>query len=79
VNCGVVNCGLPIYFNVRTALAFFGGCGMVPVVMMVDYAHDEGNEYVGFGTDGASFGRYFESPIPFVTMWILFGFAGFWT
>jgi uncharacterized membrane protein YccF (DUF307 family) len=29
--------GLPIYLNVRTLLAFLSGCGMVPVVMFVDY------------------------------------------
>jgi hypothetical protein len=66
---------LAIDLNARTALAFFAGCGMVPVVMMMDYAHDEGGEYVGFGTDGSHFGRFFESPIPFVSMWILFGLA----
>ena len=43
--------GLPIYFTVRSFLAFLTGCGMVPVVMMVDYAHDEGAEWLGFGTD----------------------------
>lgn len=69
--------GLPIYFNARTALAFFAGCGMVPVVMMVDYAHDEGGKYVGFGTDGAHFGRFLETPIPFVLMWTLFGLSSF--
>ena len=69
--------GLPIYFNLRTALAFFAGCGMVPIVMMMDYAHDEGGKYVGFGTDGTYFGRFFESPIPFIVMWTLFGFSSF--
>lgn len=29
--------GLPIYLNARTLLTFFSGCGMVPVVMFVDY------------------------------------------
>ncbi len=74
---GTLDSGLPIYFNARTALAFFAGCGMVPVVMMVDYAHDEDGKYVGFGTDGAHFGRLMESPVPFVTMWTLFGAASF--
>ncbi len=74
---GTLDSGLPIYFNARTALAFFAGCGMVPVVMMVDYAHDEDGKYVGFGTDGAHFGRWMESPVPFVTMWTLFGAASF--
>ncbi|MFT7625755.1 MAG: hypothetical protein ACI9WU_004946, partial [Myxococcota bacterium] len=37
---GTADSGLPCYFNARTALAFFAGCGMVPVVMMLDYAHD---------------------------------------
>ena len=50
---------------------------MVPVVMMIDYAHDEGAEYVGFGTDGSFFGRFLETPIPFLTMWTLFGFSSF--
>ena len=65
---GTADSGLPIYFNLRTALAFFAGCGMVPVVMFVDYAHDEGGKYVGMGTDGAHFGRFLESPIPFLSM-----------
>ena len=68
---------LPIYLNVRSALAFFSGCGMVPVVLFLDYAHDEGAEYVGFGTDGRFFGRFLESPIPFVLMWTIFGSASF--
>lgn len=45
--------------------------------MMVDFAHDEGGEYVGFGTSGASFGRFFESPVPFISMWVLFGMSSF--
>ena len=73
----VANGGLPIYLNLRTGLAFFAGCGMVPIVLMIDYAHDEGGKYVGFGTDGTHFGRFFESPIPFLTMWTLFGLASF--
>ena len=72
---GTAESGLPIFFNLRTALAFFAGCGMVPVVMFVDYAHDEGGRFVGFGTDGAHFGRFLESPIPFLSMWTLFGAA----
>ena len=43
--------GIPIYFTWRTFFAFFAGIGMVPVVMFVDYAHDEGAEFLGFGTD----------------------------
>jgi|GEM_PF-3124816 len=74
---GLIEDGLPIYFNLRTALAFFAGVGMVPVVMMLDYAHDEGGKYVGFGTDGAHFGRFMESPVPFFVMWSLFGLASF--
>lgn len=46
---------------------------MVPVVMAVDYAHDEGAEFVGFGTDGRFFGRFMESPIPFLLSWTAFG------
>ena len=68
---------LPIYFNIRTLLAFFAGCGMVPIVMMVDYAHDEWSKYVGYGTEGTYFGRFFESPIPFIAMWTLFGLSSF--
>jgi hypothetical protein len=74
---GVVEGGLPIYFNLRTALAMFAGLGMVPLVMMLDYAHDEGGTYVGLGTSGAHFGRFFEGPIPFFTFWILFGLSSF--
>ena len=51
------------------------GCGMVPIVIMVDYAHDEGAEYVGFGTDGRFFGRFNESPIPFLLAWTGLGVA----
>jgi hypothetical protein len=46
--------------------------------MMLDYAHDEGSEFTGFGTEGKFFGRFFESPIPFLIMWSLFGFSSFW-
>lgn len=74
---GDIGSGLPIYFNARTALAFFAACGMVPVVMMLDFAHDEGGKYIGLGTDGAHFGRLMESPLPFLTMWTLFGLASF--
>jgi len=76
---GTIDSGLPIYFNMRTALAFFAGCGMVPIVMMIDYAHDEGGKYVGLGTSGAHFGRLFESIVPFFTLWTLFGVASFIT
>jgi hypothetical protein len=64
---------LPLYYNWRTFLAFSSGCGMVPVVMMLDYAHDEGAEFTGFGTDGRYFGRFAESPVPFIIAWTLFG------
>jgi hypothetical protein len=67
--------GLPLYLTIRSALAFGAGCGMVPVVMFLDYAHDEGAEFTGFGTDGRFFGRFLESPIPFVAFWAVFGFA----
>lgn len=72
---GVLAVGLPIYFTSRTAVAFIAGCGMVPIVMLIDYAHDEGAEWLGFGTDGRFFGRFLESPIPFLTAWTLFGLA----
>lgn len=66
---------LDLYFTKRSALAFLTGCGMVPVVLVVDYAHDEGAEWLGFGTDGRFFGRFWESPIPFLAAWTGFGFA----
>jgi len=69
---GVVT--IPIYYTWRTVLAFSAGCGMVPVVMMVDYAHDEGAEFTGFGTDGRFFG-FGETPIPFLASWTVFGIA----
>jgi len=65
--------GLPLYFTLRSVLSFLSGCGMVPIVMMLDYAHDEGAEYVGFGTDGRFFGRFAESPIPFILAWTCLG------
>ena len=67
--------GFPLYFTLRSALAFLSGCGMVPIVMMLDYAHDEGAEYVGFGTDGRFFGRFAESPIPFILAWTCLGIS----
>eukprot|EP00040_Diaphanoeca_grandis_P040140 m.261364 g.261364 ORF g.261364 m.261364 type:complete len:444 (+) comp42017_c0_seq1:349-1680(+) len=79
-NCdkaSLITCGFPVYWNLRTFLSFFSGCGMVPVVMMLDYAHDEGSEFVGFGTSGKYFGRFFESPVPFVLFWVIFGLANF--
>lgn len=66
--------GLPLYFTWRSALAFLTGAGMVPVVMFVDYAHDEGAEYTGWGTDGTYFGTL-EQPQWFIGAWTLFGFA----
>jgi hypothetical protein len=66
---------VPIYYNWRTFLALLAGCGMVPVVMMIDYAHDEGAAFTGFGTDGRYFGRFAETPIPFLIAWTLFGFS----
>lgn len=66
---------LPLYLTGRSYLAFLAGCGMVPIVMMLDYAHDQGAEYVGFGTDGRFFGRFAETPIPFLLAWTLFGIA----
>jgi hypothetical protein len=67
--------GLPIYFTFRTLIAFLSGCGMVPVVLVLDYAHDEGAEYVGMGTDGRFFGRFWESAYPFLIAWTLLGVA----
>lgn len=76
-NCHDQNCGMPIYLNVRTLLALVAGCGMVPAVMFLDCAHDNGNEYTGWGTDGTSFGKFLESPTLFVLHWTLFGLCGF--
>ena len=67
--------GLPIHLTIRSALAFMSGCGMVPIVMMLDYAHDEGAEYVGFGTDGRYWGRFLETPIPFILAWTGLGIS----
>jgi hypothetical protein len=67
--------GIPIYFTARSALAIASGCGMVPIVLLLDYAHDEGAEFTGFGTDGRFFGRFWESPVPFILAWTLFGVA----
>lgn len=67
--------GLEVHFNLRTALAFVAGVGVVATVLMIDYAHDEGGEYVGFGTDGTYFGRFLETPVLFILFWALFGFV----
>ena len=50
---------------------------MVFSVFAVDYAHDEGAKYVGFGTDGSALGRLVETPIPFIAKWTLFGLVNF--
>jgi len=73
--------GLVIALNLRTAIAFVAGCGMVPIVMIIDYAHDEGSPYLGFGrgTNGKFFGRFLESPLPFILAWFGFGFANLLT
>jgi hypothetical protein len=82
---------IPLFLNWRTLIAFFAGCGMVPVVGFLDYSHDldgpwlgENNEGKVFGkwwvgTDGTYFGVFLESPWPFVIMWFLFGFSSFLT
>jgi hypothetical protein len=67
--------GLPIYLNMRLATAMAAGCGMVPIVMFLDYAHDEGAEFTGWGTDGRFFGRFLESPTPFLLAWLFFGLS----
>ena len=78
---------LPLFLNWRTAVAFFAGCGMVPVVGFLDYSHDLDAPWCGantdgkvfskwwLGTDGRYFGLFLESPWPFVIMWCVFGFA----
>lgn len=73
---------LVISLNLRTLIAFVAGCGMVPIVMIIDCAHDEGrSKYKGFGrgTDGADYGRFLESPIPFLLFWLGFGFSNLLT
>ena len=68
---------LVLHFDWRTAVAFASGLGIVPAVFAVDHAHDEGAEFVGFGSDGSVHGRFFETPIPFIALWIVFGLASF--
>jgi hypothetical protein len=82
---------VPLFLNIRTFLAFFAGCGMVPVVRFLDYSHDEDGAWLGennespkavfkkwwLGTDGTYFGVFLESPWPFVIMWTLFGVSSF--
>ena len=80
---------LPLFLNWRTSLSFFAGCGMIPVVGFLDYAHDlnamwlgendEGRVFTNWhlGTNGAHFGLFLESPWPFVMMFGLFGAASF--
>ena len=82
---------VPLFLNVRTLVAFFGGCGMVPVVRWLDYSHDEDGPWCGenkegkvfgkwwLGTDGTYFGLFLESPWPFVIMWTVYGFSAFLT
>lgn len=83
--------GLPLFLNLRTLLAFVGGCGMVPVVRFLDYAHDQDSPWLGansegavfqkwwLGTDGTYFGVFLESPWPFLIAWTVFGFSSFLT
>ena len=85
------NVFVPLFLNVRTLVAFFGGCGMVPVVRWLDYSHDEDGPWCGenkegkvfgkwwLGTDGTYFGLFLESPWPFVIMWTVYGFSAFLT
>ena len=69
--------GLVLHFDWRTAVAFGSGLAIVAAVFLVDHAHDEGAEFLGFGTDGSVHGRLSETPIPFVGSWIVFGLASF--
>ena len=78
---------LPLFLNLRTLVAFAGGCAMVPVVRFLDYSHDEDGPWCGendkgavfnkwwLGTDGTYFGLFLESPWPFVMAWTTFGFS----
>ena len=68
---------LVLHLDLRTAVTFAAGLAVVPAVFLVDHAHDEGAEFVGFGTDGSVHGRLFETPIPFIGAWIVFGLASF--
>ena len=38
---------LPLFLNLRTLVAFAGGCAMVPVVRFLDYSHDEDGPWCG--------------------------------
>lgn len=68
--------GIPYYATARSLVTFAAGAGMVPVVMLLDYAHDHGAEWLGgYGTDGRFFGRFWESPIPFLASWTAFGMS----
>lgn len=66
-----------LHLDWRTAVTFASGLAIVPAVFLVDHAHDEGAEFVGFGTDGSVHGRLLETPIPFIGFWVVFGFASF--
>lgn len=72
VNCEYESCGFPVFINWRTFLALVSGCGMVPVVMMVDYSHDTGSLP---GVQGENFGPFYEGPFPFIIHWMIFGFT----
>merc|ERR1719203_508457 len=82
---------VPLILNIRTFVAFICGCGMVPIVRFLDYAHDLDGPWLGantegavfkkwwLGTDGTYFGVFWESPWPFQIMWFGFGVASFFT
>jgi len=85
---------IPLFLNLRTWLAFMGGCAMVPVVRFLDFSHDEDGPWLGeegykaegkvfgkwwVGTDGSYFGVFLESPWPFILAWTLFGFSSFFS
>ena len=68
---------IEIEIGLRALLAVLGIVTLIAGVWHVDRAHDEGAEFVGFGTDGSVHGRLFETPIPFIGLWVVFGFASF--
>ena len=85
---------IPLFTNCRTLVAFVSGCGMVPIVRFLDYAHDLDGPWMNertykrtgkvfsrwwLGTDGTYFGLFLESPVPFVIMWTLFGLSSWFT
>ena len=49
---------LPLFLNWRTAISFFAGCGMVPVVGFLDYSHGLDGPWLGENDKGLVFTRW---------------------